>query len=195
MSKCSDKNVGSMEDDIKEIKESIEEAYRCYDYDLDYNPFSKGIAEIIERILADYARQKEINEEHQNINRELRQSINIVEKEKADWINAYQEEKDSQFELLKRIKKLEEELVMLKKASNIAKEVNIEDVTDVINESCKEFMSNYIPKQVVIDKIEELKEVRKIALERKMMSSVESFEIAIGHLEELLGGERNELER
>ena len=32
-----------------------------------------------------------------------------VEKEKADWIKAYQEEKDSQFELLKRIKELEEE--------------------------------------------------------------------------------------
>ena len=45
---------------------------------------------------------------------------------------------------------------MLKKTNNIAKEVNIEDVTDVINKSCKEFMSNYIPKQVVIDKIEEL---------------------------------------
>lgn len=54
----------------------------------------------------------------------------------------------------KRIKELEEEIAMLKKASNIAKEVNIEDVTDVINESCKEFMSNYIPKQVVIDLIE-----------------------------------------
>ena len=37
----------------------------------------------------------------------------------------------------------------------------------------------------------EQKEVRKIALERKMMSSVESFEIAIGHLQELLEG-RNE---
>lgn len=56
----------------------------------------------------------------------------------------------------KRIKELEEEIAMLKKASNIAKEVNIEDVTDVINESCKEFMSNYIPKQAVKDKIEEL---------------------------------------
>lgn len=51
----------------------------------------------------------------------------------------------------KRIKELEEEIAMLKKASNIAKEVNIEDVTDVINKSCKEFMSNYIPKQAAKD--------------------------------------------
>ena len=50
---------------------------------------------------------------------------------------------------------------MLKKTNNIAKEVNIEDVTDVINKSCKEFMSNYIPKQAVIDKMEELnKEIK-----------------------------------
>ena len=56
----------------------------------------------------------------------------------------------------KRIQELEEENTILKKASNIAKEVNIEDITDVINESCKEFMSNYIPKQAVKDKIEEL---------------------------------------
>ena len=51
--KTSDKNVANIEDDVKEIKESIEEAYRCYDYDLDYNPFSRGIAEMIERILAE----------------------------------------------------------------------------------------------------------------------------------------------
>ena len=56
----------------------------------------------------------------------------------------------------KQIQELEEEKAMLKRASNIAKEVNIEDVTDVINKSCKEFMSNYIPKQAVIDKIKEL---------------------------------------
>lgn len=45
--------VRMLEEDIKEIKESIEEAYRCYEYDLDYSPFSKGIAEMIENILAE----------------------------------------------------------------------------------------------------------------------------------------------
>lgn len=58
----------------------------------------------------------------------------------------------------KRIQELEEEIAMLKKASNIAKEVNIEDVTDVINKSCKEFMSNYIPKQAVIEALEDIKD-------------------------------------
>lgn len=58
----------------------------------------------------------------------------------------------------KQIQELEEEKAMLKRASNIAKEVNIEDVTDVINKSCKEFMSNYIPKQAVIEALEDIED-------------------------------------
>ena len=58
----------NIEKDIKILEESIQEAYRSYDYDLDYNPFSKGIAEVIERVLAerkqDKARIKELEEEN-----------------------------------------------------------------------------------------------------------------------------------
>lgn len=70
-------------------------------------------------------------------------------------ILAEREQKD------KRIQELEEENAILKKASNIAKDVNIEDVTEVMNKSFEEFMSDYISKQVVIDKMEELnKEIK-----------------------------------
>ena len=58
----------------------------------------------------------------------------------------------------RRIKELEEEKAMLKKASNIAKEVNIEDVTEIMNKSYEEFMSNYIPKQAVIEALEDIKD-------------------------------------
>ena len=58
----------------------------------------------------------------------------------------------------KRIQELEEEKAMLKKASNIAKEVNIEDVTEIMNKSYEEFMSNYIPKQAVIEALEDIKD-------------------------------------
>lgn len=81
-------------------------------------------------ILSDYTRQKQINEEHRKLNGKLRE----------------------------KVKELEEEKAMLKRASNIAKEVNIEDVTDVINKSCKEFMSNYIPKQAVIEALEDIED-------------------------------------
>ena len=59
---------------------------------------------------------------------------------------------------------------------------------DMFLQMSQEVIENSIPTQRVENKIEELKEVRKIALERKMMSSVESFEIAIGYLQELLEG-------
>lgn len=57
----------------------------------------------------------------------------------------------------KRIQELEEENAMLKKADNIARDVNIEEVTEVMNKSYEEFMSNYINKQKVIDVINEYK--------------------------------------
>ena len=97
----------------------------------------------------------------------------------------------------KRIQELEEENTILKKASNIAKEVNIEDITDVINESCKEFMSQFIPKQAVIDKIKKLKkrkdkyeyETQEIFLnayyDRKRLEIIHKIDI----LQELLEGE------
>ena len=57
--------MSDIEKDIKMLEESIQEAYRSYDHDLDYSPFSKGIAKVIERVLAerkqDKARIKELD--------------------------------------------------------------------------------------------------------------------------------------
>ena len=62
----------------------------------------------------------------------------------------------------KKIKQLEEENAILRKANNITKEltkkVKIEDITKVMNKSYEEFMKQFIPKQKVKDKIKELKE-------------------------------------
>ena len=44
---------------------------------------------------------KSENEILQKENEELKNAVNIVNKEKSDWIRAYQEEKDKQFELLR----------------------------------------------------------------------------------------------
>ena len=86
----------------------------------------------------------------------------------------------------KRIQEIEEENAMLKKTNNIAKNVNIEDVTDVINESCKEFMSNYIPKQVIIDKIKENIEILNKTNDGNLR---ERLYLENGIMKELLGGE------
>lgn len=51
-------------------------------------------------------------------------------------------------------------------------------------------MEEYVSKNKIRAKIDELKEIRDIAKERKMMASVESFEITIQHLQELLEEEK-----
>lgn len=84
-----------IEEDIKNIKELIKCAkyYRKYEG----NKYYKSM----ENLLSGYTRQKQINEEYKKNNKELIKTINIVEKEKSDWIKAYQEEKDKQFNILR----------------------------------------------------------------------------------------------
>lgn len=106
--KTSDKNVGSIEDDVKILNNFCE--------------FEDAV------VLTDYA-------------------LTLVQ-EAIINILAEREQKD------KRIQELEEENAMLKKADNIARDVNIEEVTEVMNKSYEEFMSNYINKQKVIDVME-----------------------------------------
>ena len=136
--KTSDINVGSIEEDIK-ILENLKSYLNLLAYegkdkiiynDLLWDEKTVDCINAIEHLINDYTRQKQINEEHRKLNGKLRE----------------------------KVKELEEEKAMLKRASNIAKEVNIEDVTDVINKSCKEFMSNYIPKQVVIEALEDIED-------------------------------------
>lgn len=132
--KTSDENVGNK---IKQQTENTIKYYKNID-NIEEVPIDI-LRAMYKDILSDYTRQKQMNEEHQKENGELRQAINTVEKEKADWIRAYQEEKDSQFELLKRIQELEEELEKANKQLDL----------DYVDE-------NFIPKQVVIDKLDEL---------------------------------------
>ena len=152
--KTSDKNVGNK---IKQQTENTIKYYKNID-NIEEVPIDI-LRAMYKDILSDYTRQKQINEEHRKLNGELRERVKELERNSnCDSVYAIKfvtmqqqiNEKD------KRIQELEEENAMLKKTNNIAKNVNIEDITDVINESCKEFMSNYIPKQAVIDKIKEL---------------------------------------
>lgn len=115
--KGSDIDVGNIEEDINELKILL---------------FQDRLTNYGKRKLIDYyenkiARQKQINEEHQKINGELRE----------------------------KVKELEEENAMLRKSNNIAKDVKIEDITQLINKSYKEFMDEFIPKQKIKDKIKE----------------------------------------
>ena len=135
--KTSDKNV-TIEEDIELVKRYLENsAYKKSNSDFFKNGGWEMVDLEIPKAMANILAERE----------QMLKAINTVEKEKSDWIKAYQEEKDSQFDLLKRIKELEEEVKMLDEA-----------YTGTIKESKKWFdiAHNSIPKQVVIDKIEEL---------------------------------------
>lgn len=82
--KTSDKNVVNIEEAIKILEKDLfyyDEIKENFDDD------TIKFYEALRHILSDYTRQKQINEEHQKLNGELRQAINTVEKEKAELVN------------------------------------------------------------------------------------------------------------
>lgn len=132
--KGSDKNVANIEDDVKLVKRYLENsAYKETDSDF----FKNGgwemvdleIPKAIEKLLQDYTRQKQINEEHQKINGELREKVKELEKESK--ILEFQN---------KQIENYAEELKKYNKT---------------VSDRIVEYKKNSIPKQAVIDKINE----------------------------------------
>ena len=91
MSKGSDINVGSIEEDIKNLEKYIElviDKNYCECNELNvicygkYADGSKNVASSIKNILKDYARQKQINEEHRKENGGLREKVKELEEER-----------------------------------------------------------------------------------------------------------------
>ena len=81
ISKDSNKNIGSIEEDIKILNKFANMTF-LYGNRVSLN--KKNLLEVqksIINILSDYTRQKQINEEHQKINGELREKVKKLEKE------------------------------------------------------------------------------------------------------------------
>lgn len=125
------------------------------------------IEEIAIRISEEMYNQQQINEEHQKLNGELREKVKELEEKNEHLSNTSDYETislecihlEEQLEIEKsRIQELEEENAMLRKSNNIAENVNIDNVTEVMNKSYEEFMSNYIPKQAVIEALEDIED-------------------------------------
>ena len=110
--------MSSIEEDIKILESMLEEYENCSVPEIDMQvdvTFGKKQANAIKTLLGnlealcdmqrsadrELKRQKQINEEHKKQNAELMKAINTLEKEKGDWIKAYQEEKDKQFDILR----------------------------------------------------------------------------------------------
>ena len=146
--KTSDKNVANIEDDIKLVKRYLENsAYKETDSDF----FKNGgwemvdleIPKAIEKLLQDYTRQKQINEEHKKINGELREKVKELEEKNKHLSNTSDYETislectnlEEQLEIANnRIQELEEENYVRKiqiYEKSIAKEKVIEAFEDI----------------------------------------------------------------
>ena len=153
--KTSDINVGNIEEDIKYIKECLEIArvfLKAVKTETDYKELDDiAFCNSVEHLLQDYTRQKQINEEHQRVNGELRE----------------------------RIKELEEaNKIFALEGSKVRLSLYIKE--------------NYIPKQKIKEKIEEVKQIRrelgfKTYLKREhMLNEDREIVIKIQVLQELL---------
>lgn len=134
--KTSDKNVAIIEELIQE--------YKTYN-DLDGIQDLSIYVNALENILADYTRQKQINEEHQKINGELRE----------------------------RVKALEQEIEKINKQLDL----------DYVEE-------NYIPTQVVIDKVNEINKKYEDSKDENGESPYFYPDFTIRILQKLLEGEK-----
>lgn len=93
-----------------------------------------------------------------NIEEDIKRCEQLIKPEHASWIGISNQSAIAH--LIEKIKELEEENATLRKAKNIAKEVKIEDITQVMNKSYEEFMKQFVSKQKVKDKIEELEKAK-----------------------------------
>lgn len=154
--KISDKNVANIEELIKEYK-----TYNDLDGIQDLQPYIRAL----QNILADYTRQKQINEEHRKLNGELRERVKELERNSnCDSVYAIKFATMQQ-QINEKDKRIQE----LKKENYVQK--------TVIFEKC-------IPKQAVIDKIEENSNIVK-EIEEKIKEEENSGDICREYIRDL----------
>lgn len=104
-----DINVGSIENSIKEDIARIAKLITTK-FNNDYSIDNKD-KEAIEHILSDYKRVLKENEQLRTEVNSLKEENNVVNKEKADWIKAYREEKDLKENYIQKVKnKMEKDI-------------------------------------------------------------------------------------
>lgn len=150
-------NVGSIEEDIKILESMLEEYENCSVPEIDMQvdvTFGKKQANAIKTLLGnlealcdmqrsadrELKRQKQINEEHQKINGELRERVKELDTENNKLLKELYNAHCIISDLSNKVKELEQEIEKINKQLDL----------DYVEE-------NYIPKQAVIDKIGKLK--------------------------------------
>ncbi len=138
----------SIEEDIKILEKMIENANI---ENMDMNDcFGGEHIETIEHILSDYKRVLKENEEY-------KKAIDVVNKEKADWIKAYQEEKDKQFDLINKISS--NDLIPVQKVKDKIEELKNKPLK--IKQNDKYYYETDAYNKIVIQVLQELLEGKK----------------------------------
>lgn len=166
--KTSDKNVGSIEEDVDELKSIMNlRTVSGFAYS---QKNTLSLQKAIKNVLTDYTRQKQINEEHQKINGELREKVKELEEEsrkKSIELICYQEELENSIANLaereqkdKRIQKLEEENMKLKAqhifTKNKATDKEKAELYDTIDKTLDTFLEEEKPmweQEMIADKM------------------------------------------
>lgn len=111
--------MGSIEEDIEIVKSLIEDTKKSLISNTELSQYRKSNRTIAykatEHLLSDYTRQKQINEEHQKLNGELREKVKELEEESKENKKKYLALLMSQFpdttETYKKYKKELQELL------------------------------------------------------------------------------------
>lgn len=129
----------SIEEDILKSEKLIKKCDECKLNECINCEISWTEIDLIRRIVDNYKRVLKENEE-------LKNAVNIVNKEKSDWIRAYQEEKDKQFELLRSsipIQEVKDKIEELKEQYNV-RELDFikttQDIRKIIIQSLEELI-------------------------------------------------------
>ena len=155
----------SIEEDIKNAEHFINSIKTDKEYKEEngwhgyYNKEIVELARILEHILSAYKRVLKENEE-------LKDAVNVVNKEKEDWIRAYQEEKDQQFELLRSSIPVQEVKDKIKKEIKYHEKniLDIDNITMLKGKTAKEEAEIEFNKYAIIvlkKMLQELLEGRK----------------------------------
>lgn len=146
----------SIEDDIKNAEHFIDSIKTDKEYKEEngwhgyYNKEIIELTRILEHILSDYKRVLKENEEYKN-------AINVVNKEKADWIRAYQEEKDREFDFINKISS--NDSIPIQKVKDKIEE--LKNTPLKIKENDKYYYETDAYNKIVVQVLQELLEGRK----------------------------------
>lgn len=121
-----------MNEEEKKIIEKFVEKCNKFDESVEIKGISVGEEY---RILETVCKALDLVEKLQKENEEYKKAVNVVNKEKEDWIRAYQEEKDKQFDLInKTFQKVKDKIEEYKNMLKTCNKVKDIDRIKAINE-------------------------------------------------------------